>query len=121
MNKNNWLSLSLLMLSLVVFAQNKVVLKEETCCNNKSQCSMKSTLTEVCQKACGVDDYDPKAVVSLKNAKIGDITTCPISGAVFLVTNLSPSIKVDDEEYYTCCSSCASLAKQRPEMIRIGD
>jgi YHS domain-containing protein len=48
-------------------------------------------------------------------AKVGDTTTCPVSGEEFVVTAESPHIEYEGKTYYTCCSGCAKKLKEDPK------
>ena len=98
------------------FSQNRFEVGEKlSCCAPGKVCSHSSAIQALCQKACAVQDYDPDDLVSPVKASIGDLTRCPVSGVVFRVTALSPMVKYDDGEVYTCCSSCKVIYNQNPE------
>lgn len=109
------------MFVITVNAQNKVEsASKASCCVGKSTCDLKSggqglNMSSICQKACAMQDYDPKAVVAALDARIGDLTTCPVSGVVFKVTEASSKVKYKDQEIFTCCSSCTTLYNHDPE------
>lgn len=71
--------------------------------------------SEVCRLSCGVGDYNTSDVVGMTEAKIGDLTTCPVTGVVFRVSDNSPQIKYQGENYYFCCSSCKSIFTSEPD------
>jgi YHS domain-containing protein len=71
--------------------------------------------SELCQLSCGVGDYDTSDVVGMTEAKIGDLTTCPITGVVFRITDISPQITYKGENYYFCCSSCKLIFTGEPD------
>jgi YHS domain-containing protein len=71
--------------------------------------------SEACQLSCGVGDYDTSDVIGMTDAKIGDLTTCPVTGVVFRVTDNSPQITHNSENYYFCCSSCKSIFTSNPD------
>ena len=62
-------------------------------------------------------DYDPGEVMDQAQAKIGDLTKCPVSGVVFRVTENSPRVAYQDRKFYTCCGSCARLFEAGPEQF----
>ena len=86
-----------------------------------STSDLQGMLKGMCQKACGIKHYGENEVVMPALAKVGDITKCPVSGAVFQVKESSPMITFNGEEYYTCCSTCASLYDKQPEFFDVGD
>lgn len=95
-------------------AQDQNTSKTKTTEAGKSN-SLVSGMTAMCQKACGAKDYDPAAVVSILDAKIGDLTTCPVSGVVFRVVEASSNVKFKEDAIYTCCATCASLYNLDPD------
>ncbi len=48
------------------------------------------------------------------DAKIGDRTTCPVSGEPFVVTETSPHAEYAGKTYYFCCPHCAEKFKAEP-------
>ena len=77
--------------------------------------------SEVCQLSCGVGDYNSSDVVGMADAKIGDLTTCPVTGVVFRVTDNSPQTTYNGENYYFCCSSCKSIFSSQPDNFLPGN
>ncbi|MBL4752901.1 MAG: TRASH domain-containing protein [Flavobacteriales bacterium] len=69
----------------------------------------------VCQAACGVSNYEKSDIVDMAMAKVGDITMCPVSGAIFKVKESSPILKHDRKTFHTCCGSCANKFKEDPD------
>jgi hypothetical protein len=59
-----------------------------------------------CQKSCGVGETT-EPIVPQPSAKIGDFTRCPVSGALFRVTEATPRREHDGKSLYMCCTSCA--------------
>lgn len=47
-------------------------------------------------------------------AKMGDQTTCPVTGEAFTVTEASPKAEVDGKTYYFCCAGCDQKFKADP-------
>lgn len=91
-----------------------------SCCSANSQtCSMKSSIGAMCKQSCALKNYNSNAVVEMKEAQPGDLTICPVSGAVFKVVETSAFIEVEGKKYFTCCSTCAALAKEHPNLIDI--
>ncbi len=50
-------------------------------------------------------------------AKVGDKTTCPVSGEEFVVTENSPKMEHNGKTYYFCCSGCDAKFKKDPEQF----
>jgi len=109
--------------------------EQKSCCNGKT-CTIpgmssltkltgvsdiKGMLGGMCQKACGMNHYDEGDVVLPAVATVGDITKCPVSGAIFKVKETSPIVTVEGNDYYTCCSTCAGLLDQQPDLFELGD
>ena len=109
----------LVAIAAILNAQNKIELEVKTLSKDKLVCNDKSCcdglgLAGICQESCAVKDYDPEAVVSIFNAKIGDLTTCPVSGVVFEVTANSSMVNLVDKDVYVCCASCGALYDLNP-------
>ena len=68
----------------------------------------------MCQMACGVTQYDEADVVAFTDAKIGDITQCPVSGAIYKVKENSPVLTYEGHEFFACCEGCAEKFKENP-------
>ena len=67
--------------------------------------------------ACGARGRNDAAIVQ-PGAKIGQLTYCPVSGAVFEVKAESPKAEVDGKPMYFCCEACAQhFAKHREEVL----
>jgi len=65
--------------------------------------------------ACG--GATPAAQGPLKSpgeAKIGDRSSCPVSGEAFTITESSPKVEYEGKTYYFCCSGCAEKFKENP-------
>lgn len=99
------------------------------CCNkfaNKTACkttSNKSDTTsydfdenfKACQtSSCAVSNYKEADIVPMAQAKVGDITQCPVSGAFFKVKEESPAFTYNDKTFHTCCSSCGKRFQEAP-------
>jgi len=110
------LLLILVLFASIVIAQEKNERDQNTAKTSEAKKSsgIVSSMTGMCQKACAAKDYNPVDVVSILEAKIGDLTTCPVSGVVFRITEASSKVKFKDDIIYTCCSSCASLYNHDP-------
>ena len=108
----------ILLSTTVILAQDKIGEEtKKTCCSESSSCPVLTSgidMSGICQKACAVQDYDPKAVVSILDAKIGDLTTCPVSGVVFEVTANSSKVNFDGKDVYFCCASCTAMYNSYP-------
>ena len=48
-------------------------------------------------------------------AKLGDTTTCPVSGDTFVVAADSPSLVYQGKTYYFCCDDCVGDFKKAPQ------
>jgi Cu+-exporting ATPase len=48
-------------------------------------------------------------------AKVGDVTKCPVSGEVFTVTAASPHADYDGKTYYFCCADCPNAFMKDPQ------
>ena len=47
-------------------------------------------------------------------ARIGDRTTCPVSGEEFIVSATSPQAEYLGKTYYFCCPDCAKKFEAEP-------
>lgn len=47
-------------------------------------------------------------------ARIGDRTTCPVSGEQFIVSATSPKAEHEGKTYYFCCVDCAKRFEAEP-------
>ena len=56
----------------------------------------------------------PGPVVPFGEAKVGDKTTCPVSGETFVVDADSPKAEYEGKTYYFCCGGCAGDFKADP-------
>jgi len=112
----------LIFLSVSINAQDNTDVHKPSCCSVGKVCkmlgmssmSLDNGMATMCQKSCAVSDYDPKDLVFPFEASVGDLTTCPVSGVVFRVTELSPTVNYKGKEIYTCCSSCSALYNNDP-------
>jgi YHS domain-containing protein len=60
----------------------------------------------------------PAAASDLKKpgeAKIGDKTTCPVSGEEFVVAADSPKAEYEGKTYYFCCPPCSKRFSADPK------
>jgi len=72
-------------------------------------------MSSVCQASCGVDDFEDAEIVDIIEAKVGDITMCPVSGAIYKVKESSPMLEHDQETFHACCDGCAKKFEEDPE------
>lgn len=54
-------------------------------------------------------------VVAPGDAKVGDKTTCPVSGEEFVVTAASPKVEYQGKTYFFCCSGCDKKFQADPQ------
>jgi YHS domain-containing protein len=48
------------------------------------------------------------------DAKLGDSTTCPVSGETFVVAADSPKVVYAGKTYYFCCPDCTADFEKDP-------
>jgi YHS domain-containing protein len=48
------------------------------------------------------------------DARLGDRTTCPVSGEEFIVSDTSPKVDYEGQIYYFCCASCVKEFQANP-------
>lgn len=73
-------------------------------------------MSGICERACAMKtDYDPAQLAAQPGAKKGQLTQCPVSGVVFKVTAMSGTVKIGDDQYFTCCGSCSQKLQASPE------
>ncbi len=97
--------------------------KQKNCSSTCSKTSAVETnasgydknMSKVCQQSCGVNDYSEGDVVGMVEAKTGDITTCPVSGAIYLVRKNSPELSHEGKTFHSCCQSCADIFANAPD------
>lgn len=53
-------------------------------------------------------------LVAPGEARIGDRTTCPVSGEEFVVSESSPSVEHEGRTYYFCCPGCLQRFQADP-------
>lgn len=56
----------------------------------------------------------PAALKAPGDAKVGDRTTCPISGDEFVVAADSPKAEFEGKTYYFCCPGCVKKFSADP-------
>lgn len=60
-------------------------------------------------------EYDPAELVAQPGAAVGDITTCPVSGEMFRVTDDSPFVDHEGADVYFCCARCIRRFQRDPD------
>lgn len=48
-------------------------------------------------------------------AKLGDRTTCPVSGETFTIDADSPKVELAGKTYYFCCNDCVADFNKDPQ------
>jgi hypothetical protein len=69
-----------------------------------------------CAGACGAVGQDADARTQ-PGVAVGDLTYCPVSGAVFTVSAESPTVDVEGEAYQFCCDACAAYFTENRERV----
>lgn len=59
-------------------------------------------------------------LVPIGEARVGDRSTCPVSGEEFVVTESSPHVEHDGRTYYFCCPHCAERFQADPAQFLEG-
>ncbi len=73
-----------------------------------------------CQQGCGFNEpYDPEDVVSQPGARVGDLTRCPVSDAVFVVRDDQRTVEHAGVTYYVCCDECANRFREEPSRFAV--
>jgi len=73
-----------------------------------------------CQAACGTSEaFDETDVVAQPGADVGDLVRCPVSGAVFRVTEERPLVEHEGRSYYVCCGGCAGRFAEEPARFAV--
>jgi hypothetical protein len=71
-----------------------------------------------CTKSCGSRSAkDRREAKPQPGVSPGDITFCPVSGAVFRVANETPSRDARGMRLYFCCESCAAFFKDNEAKV----
>jgi len=71
--------------------------------------------SEVCKHTCAAKEaYSDREVVPAAQAKVGDLTRCPVSGVVFRVSNQSPQVEYGGHHLRVCCEGCAEKFREQP-------
>lgn len=58
---------------------------------------------------------DAKEIKPAGEAKLGDTTSCPVSGERFVVSESSPKAEHEGKTYYFCCPGCEANFKKDPQ------
>ena len=65
-----------------------------------------------CQSACGMGHGQKRDDAHVQpGAALGDYTYCPVSGALFQVSDKSLRVDVEGHPLFFCCDACASYFK----------
>lgn len=68
---------------------------------------------------CGMRGRNPQAVVQ-PGAQVGQLTYCPVSGAVFRIKETSRRVEVRGKTLYLCCEACARyFAKNQDHVLAL--
>jgi hypothetical protein len=71
--------------------------------------------SEVCKQTCATKDpHADRDVIPSAQAKIGDLTRCPVSGVVFRVSAESPQVEYSGKKLRVCCDGCAEKFREQP-------
>ncbi|WP_394843293.1 hypothetical protein LZC95_40370 [Pendulispora brunnea] len=71
-----------------------------------------------CQKSCGSAEA-PAGLVLQPDAKLGDSTRCPVSGAAFQITETTLQRSYRGRPVYLCCSGCARYFDAHAEAVAL--
>jgi hypothetical protein len=69
-----------------------------------------------CQKSCGARSVSAPVVLQ-PNAKLGDYTRCPVSGAAFQVTDKTIQRTYHDRTVFLCCNGCARYFDEHADTV----
>jgi YHS domain-containing protein len=69
-----------------------------------------------CAGACGALGENAEARVQ-PGVAAGELTYCPVSGAVFTITAASPTVDVRGQAYHFCCDACAAYFTASPDRV----
>ena len=71
--------------------------------------------SEVCKHTCAIKEpHGDRDVVPTAQAKVGDLTRCPVSGVVFRVSAESPQVEYSGKTLRVCCDGCAEKFREQP-------
>ena len=70
-------------------------------------------MAAICEMSCAAsaESYSAADVVAQPGAKVGDLTRCPVSGVVFLITESHPTYQKNGQTWFTCCGGCMEQLK----------
>ncbi|PCJ84526.1 MAG: hypothetical protein COA57_09010 [Flavobacteriales bacterium] len=78
--------------------------------------SQDSDMAKGCSSsACAAHNYDESLVVQQPDSHVDDFVKCPVSAVVFKITKNHPKLTYAGHDYFTCCESCATIFKERPD------
>ena len=66
----------------------------------------------MCSASLTKAEYADEKIYEQPGVQMGQLTRCPISGAVFRVSETSPHAEQKGEDYYVCCGGCVDVLKQ---------
>lgn len=64
-------------------------------------------------------EYDPTELAGQPSAAIGDITTCPVSGDVFLITEDTAYFDLGEERYFFSSPGCVRRFQRAPDSFLV--
>ncbi len=71
--------------------------------------------SEVCKHTCAAKEpHADRDLVPAAQAKVGDLTRCPVSGVVFRVSAESPQVEYSGRKLRVCCGGCAEKFREQP-------
>ena len=71
--------------------------------------------SEVCKRTCATKEpHAEQELVPAAQAKVGDLTRCPVSGVVFRVSAESPQVEYSGKTLRVCCDGCAEKFREQP-------
>jgi hypothetical protein len=83
--------------------------------SSTSAISIDPIQSEVCKHTCAIKEaHSDRDVVPSAQAKIGDLTRCPVSGVVFRVSADSPQVEYVGRNLRVCCDGCAEKFREQP-------
>jgi hypothetical protein len=70
-----------------------------------------------CQRGCGSSSAQERAAARPQPASPGDVTFCPVSGAVFRIGEKTVRRTVGNQTLYFCCDMCAGYFDQHRDEV----
>src|SRR5204863_2522620 len=65
-------------------------------------------MSSMCRYSCAAKvQHSAKDVPAQPGPKVGKLTQCPVSRAVFAVDASRPHVRIAKADYVTCCGQCA--------------